>query len=575
MFPITVTVVKYLDLFLLALFMGYGYYMYLRKPRSEVCRRLFSRQAVILIVFNLASFVLILLHERQTAEILEEVAESGVASVETPETLGEGIKYLMSRLNEWAKAFMPSWLKLSVVYTILIYAASMVFMYLLLLSLYKNTNRLLWNAVFMLISVGFIVLWRLDQDAARYQVYWILIGFAAVNVVMLIFRGRWLWRIPAWVYLVLCVGLILLPFAFPQEAGGSLNWASIGGHSFQPSEFVKVIFAFFLAVLYTRYKKRYACLIALALSGFMFVVLLVQRDLGALLIFGILTWLMTYDYIGQEWVLFAGAALAALGSVVAYKLFSHVQVRVNVWLDPWADITDQGYQIAQSLFAIADGGFLGTGLFLGSPGYIPARTTDMIFAVIVEEMGGCFAIGLVLLYLLIFLFVMETGTRERNRVRRNLLVAFGILFMTQSFIIIGGVIKLIPLTGVTLPFISYGGSSLISNFVTIGIIEAVIRLYRIDREEARQRAREEQFYEEELVKQELIDRFQSEQKLSQNKLGEGKNGGKQQVSKPNSSQNRSQSANRKQQTGAKYGTKKQGSRRKQESLQPFNFDDPF
>ena len=244
-------------------------------------------------------------------------------------------------------------------------------------------------------------------------------------------------------------------------------------------------------MIYTKNRKLYSVLVAGAVTGFMALVLLVQRDLGTLLIFGILAWMMTYDYVGKGYVLWGGLILVAVAGYAAYHLFEHVQVRFDIWLDPWEDVNGQGYQIAQSLFAITDGGFFGTGLFQGSPGYIPARTTDMIFAVIVEEFGGVFAIFVLLIYLLMFLFVMETGRRERNQFRRNLLVAFGILFMTQTFIIVGGVIKLIPLTGVTLPFISYGGSSLLSSFITIGIIEAVIRLYRIDREEARKHARQQ------------------------------------------------------------------------------------
>ena len=132
-----------------------------------------------------------------------------------------------------------------------------------------------------------------------------------------------------------------------------------------------------------------------------------------------------------------------------------------------------GYQIVQGLFAMTDGGLFGTGLFMGVPGYIPARTTDMIFAVIVEEFGGLFAICLLLIYLLMFLFVMETGRRERDQFRRTLLVAFGILFMSQTFIIVGGVIKLIPLTGVTLPFMSYGTSFMIMNFALLGLMGSV------------------------------------------------------------------------------------------------------
>ncbi len=501
MFQMTALVAKYIFLALMMLFTGMGFYMYLKKPNSIVCRELFSYQTAIIVIFNILSFVIIILKEVHTAQTMETALEAGII---TENAQMAGIKGIMLRFQQLTEKILPSWLRFSVVFTLLLYAGEMVFMYILLLTLHRHTNRLLWNCVFMLVSVGFVMLWRLDQTTARYQVYWLALCFIVINVVMLFFRGRWIWNIPVWLFLVASVGLIVLPFVFPYEMNGSLNWVDLFGFTFQPSEFVKIMFAFFLAVLYTKNRKLYSVMVAGAVTAFMALVLLIQRDLGTLLIFGILAWLMTYDYTGKHYVLWGGVFLVAIAGFFAYRLFDHVQVRFDIWIDPWADVSGQGYQIAQSLFAITDGGFFGRGLYQGAPGYIPARTTDMIFAVIVEEFGGVFAICLILTYLLMFLFVMETGRRERNQFRRNLLVAFGILFMSQTFIIVGGVIKLIPLTGVTLPFISYGGSSLLSNFITIGIIEAVIRLYRIDREEARKHAREGQIPQQIQGKQRIV-----------------------------------------------------------------------
>lgn len=445
MFQMMALVSKYLYLFLVILFAGIGYYLYWRKPSSLVCKEMYSYQAAIIVLFNLLSMILILLRERNETipwELLK--------------TLG-------------------------------IYAGMMIGMYILLLTLHRHTNRLLWNCVYMLLSIGFIVLWRLDQESAVMQVWWIGASFILANLVLLFFRGRWIWKIPSPVYMIVSMGLIVLPFIFPSEAGGALNWANIKGFTFQPSEFVKLTFAFFLAVIYTKQRKLVSVIQAGIVTGFMAIVLLLQNDLGALLIFGILAWMMTYDYLGKGFVLWGGCLAMAAAAYLAYHFVGHVQQRFDIWLDPWADINGSGYQIAQSLFAITSGGWWGSGLYQGAPGYIPAKTTDMIFSAIAEEFGAVFGMVVLLIYLLMFLFVMETGRREKNTIRRNLLIAFGILLMSQTFIIVGGVIKLIPLTGVTLPFISYGGSSLLSNFITISIIEAVIRLYRMDREEARQR----------------------------------------------------------------------------------------
>lgn len=454
MFQVMAQIARFVYPAIVITFAALGFYLYLVKPSAATCRDFYIYQLALIIVFNLVSFMLI------------------------------GLKMSDARIKD-----PDNWLDMKKVTAAGLYLLEMVIMYILLCTLHKHTNRLLWNCVYMLLSVSFVILIRLDSEEALKQVLWIALGFLAANLVMLIFRGRWIWKIPSWIFLVISLGMIVLPFVFPNEAGGSLNWVNIKGFSFQPSEFVKLTFAFFLAVLYTSKEKLTSVVKAGVVTVILALVLLKQNDLGALLIFGILAWMMTYDYTGRGIVLWGGALLVCLAGYAAYHLVGHVQVRFDIWRDPWSDINGSGYQIAQSLFAIVGGGWFGMGLYQGVPGYIPVNTSDMIFAVIAEEMGMVFCIALLFIYLLMFLFVMETGRRERNVFRRNLLIAFGVLFMSQTFIIVGGVIKLIPLTGVTMPFISYGGSSLFSNFVTISIIESVIRLYRIDREEARKRER--------------------------------------------------------------------------------------
>lgn len=509
MFQMMVLVSKYIYLFLLVLFAGIGYYLYWRKPSSSTCKEMYAYQTAIIVLFNLISMILIV-------------------------------------LREWEDTIPWEMLKV-----LGLYAGVMIGMYIVLATLHKHTNRLLWNCVYMLLSVSFIMLWRLDQESAKMQIWWILACFVVVNVVMLVFRGRWIWKIPAPVFMVISAGLIVLPFIFPSEANGSLNWADIHGFVFQPSEFVKLTFAFFLAVIYTKQRRLTSVIQAGLVTGFMAIVLLVQNDLGALLIFGILAWMMTYDYLGKGFVLWGGLIGIAIAAVLAYRFVGHVQTRFDIWLNPWEDINGSGYQIAQSLFAITSGGWFGSGLYQGFPGYIPAKTTDMIFSAIAEEFGAAFGITLILIYLLMFLFVMETGRREKNTFRRNLLMAFGILFMSQTFIIVGGVIKMIPLTGVTLPFVSYGGSSLLSNFITIGIIEAVIRLYRMDREEARQREqRKEESWEESWEDYEGETLGEAEWEYEDGSAYYGK--------------------------AYKEPPKKSGNRKKNKNvLQPFEFDDPF
>lgn len=532
MFQAIALIARYLYPVILIAFAALGFYLYLAKPSASTCKDFYVYQVVIIILFNLLSFFLMFMKMWDTA-------------------MQGGTRFDMNKIR-----------------VIGAYAILMVGMYILLCTLHRHTNRLLWNCVFMLLSVSFVVLFRLDTEEAMRQVMWIAVGFLASNIVLLFFRGRWIWKIPATVFLVISVGLILLPFVFPSSANGSLNWVAIGPVSFQPSEFVKLTFAFFLAVLYTHKNKLSSIIEAGIVTIILALVLLKQNDLGALLIFGILAWMMTYDYTGWEIVLWGGAILVAIAAYFAYHYVSHVTVRFDIWMDPWKDINGSGYQIAQSLFAIVGGGWFGMGLYQGIPGYIPVNTSDMIYSVIAEEMGMVVCISLLFIYLLMFLFVMETGRRERNTFRRNLLIAFGVLFMSQTFIIVGGVIKLIPLTGVTMPFISYGGSSLFSNFVTISIIEAVIYLYRIDREEARKRERAK------LEQQKLQQQIQGQPGKRENLAGENYfQQGPGQVRSRAAQTGRSQ--NEIQRTGKRPGTSTNARRPKNQQLQPFNFDDPF
>lgn len=487
MFQVMALVTKYLYLFLLLLFTGTGYFLYLRKPSGAVCRDVYAYQAVIIALFNAISIMMIVLHARDAASAVQAAQAAGAQEAESAASSAWFEKYF---------SFLPSYITEDMIVTIGLYGLFMIGMYILLRTVYRHTNLFLWNCVYMLLSISFIVLYRLDPEVCRYQVYWIGVGFLVMNGVMLLFSGHWIWKIPSWVFLIVSLVLIVLPFVFPNEAYGSLNWVRIGSVSFQPSEFVKLTFAFYLAVLYTRKNKLTSILQAGIVTLVFALILLKQNDLGALLIFGILAWMMTFDYTQRFLVIWVGLLLVAAGAFAAYHLVGHVKIRFDIWLDPWSDVEGSGYQIAQSLFAIVNGGWFGLGLYQGNPEYIPVRTSDMIFAVICEEFGMLFGILLILVYLLMFLFVIETGRRERNVFRRNLLMAFGVLFVSQTFIIIGGVIKLIPLTGVTLPLISYGGSSLLSNCITIAIIEAVIRLYRLDKQEAREREREQKLLRE-------------------------------------------------------------------------------
>ena len=181
--------------------------------------------------------------------------------------------------------------------------------------------------------------------------------------------------------------------------------------------------------------------------------------------------LLLYITTSNFLLLLAGFGGMGLASLLAYKLFGHVRVRVSTWIDPWKDAGDTGYQITQSLFAITTWGFLGSGLTRGMPGKIPVVERDFIFSAVCEEMGAVFAMGIVCIYMLLFLRGMFIAVRAKRRFYSMLAAGIVIMFSFQTFLIIGGVIKLIPLTGVTLPFVSYGGSSVLVSVGLMGLLQ--------------------------------------------------------------------------------------------------------
>ena len=180
---------------------------------------------------------------------------------------------------------------------------------------------------------------------------------------------------------------------------------------------------------------------------------------------------LQYIYEEDRKLIFYNIGLFIVGATLGYFLFSHVRIRVETWINPWRFINDKGYQITQSLFAIAEGGFFGKGLGLGYPHFIPLAYNDFIFSAIVEEMGIFTGIGIIMLFLILFYRGFKIGMKQDNKFYKILALGISVLFCIQTFIIIGGVIKLIPLTGITLPFVSYGGSSLVTSFIALGVLQ--------------------------------------------------------------------------------------------------------
>jgi cell division protein FtsW (lipid II flippase) len=327
----------------------------------------------------------------------------------------------------------------------------------------------------VLVAVGLILQYRLDVDVAVKQMQWYAISMACMCVAIVLVRRVKIWPRLFMTYGYMAVGIFLLVLAafFGSEAGGASNWFAFAVMSFQPSEFVKVLLIFILASVLAK-KRGFLRLAPLGIFLVLSVALLVvQNDLGAALLYFATALVMIY--LGTNNLPLIGAALGAgtAGAIASYKMFNHVRVRVEIWKNPWATPTGSGYQIVQSLIAIASGGLFGLGLGCGTPKSIPAYHTDFIFAVVCEEFGQIFGVVLILFYFVLVWRGMIIALRAQTRF--DALLAYGCVTMIclQTVLIIGGVIKMIPLTGVTLPFVSYGGTSLVTNMVLVGILQGV------------------------------------------------------------------------------------------------------
>ena len=274
-------------------------------------------------------------------------------------------------------------------------------------------------------------------------------------------------------------------------SGGAKLGFEIAGFGIQPSEFVKIIFVFYAAASLNRSTEFRDVVITTVVAAFHVLILVVSKDLGAALIIFVVYLVMLYVATRQPLYIFAGLGAGSVAAIAAYHLFNHVRVRVIVWQDPFASYQDGGYQVAQSLFAIGTGSWFGTGLGQGKADAIPVAEEDFIFSAIAEEMGLIFALCMILICLSCYVMFLNIAMRLRNHFYKLVALGLGTCYIFQTFITIGGVTKFIPSTGVTLPLVSYGGSSVMSTLIMFGIIQGLYIL-REDEEEDLERKKEKQ-----------------------------------------------------------------------------------
>lgn len=339
--------------------------------------------------------------------------------------------------------------------------------------LYKQASELVLNNMCMLIAIGFIILTRLSFEKAFRQFLFVCVGMFVGLIIPLVLRNMSLFRKLTWVYALLGIGALAVVAVAGQISYGAKLSISIAGISIQPSEFVKIIFVLFIAsMLYKRQDFRQVAITSI-ISAVFVLTLVASKDLGGALLY-FFTYLVMIYVATRKFAYFgAGLGLMAVAAIVGYRLFSHVQTRVLAWSDPLKVIDNAGYQVCQSLFAIGTGGWFGLGLNQGMPNKIPVVSKDFVFAAISEEMGGVFALCLIMVCISCFFMIMNIAILLKDQFYRLAAVGLGTLYALQVFLTIGGVIKFIPSTGVTLPLVSYGGSSLLSTMILFGIIQGL------------------------------------------------------------------------------------------------------
>ena len=335
-----------------------------------------------------------------------------------------------------------------------------------------------------LCGVSVVILYTVSPERGIRQMVFYVAGLA-----VLLAAAWFVSRVRRWhgftlLAKVLGIGALVLPLAFGEWNYGAKNWVSlpvIG--SFQPSELVKLALVLAMAYYFSAHRTVWQMMPALVFAAACLVLLMLQRDLGTALIYYLTTLALFYVACGNLPLTAVGLGGGVAAAVLGYRMFAHVKVRVAMWQNPWSDALDKGYQIIQALLAIGSGGLFGVGLGQGTPEKIPAYYNDFIFAVVCEQLGIVFGICVIAVYVLILLRGMEVSMRARRSF--DMLLGCGVVALlgVQTFMIVAGVIKMIPLTGVTMPFLSYGGSSLLSCMAMMGMLCGISGRVREETEE--------------------------------------------------------------------------------------------
>ncbi|HEX9259216.1 MAG TPA: FtsW/RodA/SpoVE family cell cycle protein, partial [Acidimicrobiales bacterium] len=371
---------------------------------------------------------------------------------------------------------------------LLVVLALLVVAHLATRALARGADPILLPMVAVLNGIGYVMIARIDPDLAALQATWTMVGVGAFIATMMVVRRVDDLARYKWTFALIGLGLLVLPFVpgIGQTINGSRLWVSIGPINFQPGEFAKIVLALFFAAYLVERRELLAMATwrvgplwlpeprhlgpVLMAWGLSLMIMVGQKDLGSSLLFFALFVVMVWVATERASYLVLSLGLFAAGAYAAWSLFDHVQERVAIWLDPWSSAQNEGYQLVQATYALAWGGITGTGLGLGDPNRIPEVQNDFIIAAIGEELGLLGATAVLAAFLLLIGGGYRIAIRTDRPFEKLLAAGLTTILGVQAFIIIGGVTRVVPLTGVTLPFVSYGGSSLVANYILLGIL---------------------------------------------------------------------------------------------------------
>lgn len=351
-------------------------------------------------------------------------------------------------------------------------------------TLYPRASQLLVNNMLMLLSVGFVMIARINMDQALRQFIFAAGGTAFAFIIPVIVRKLKILPRLQILYAVVGILALLVVLALATRSGGATLSISVGGVTIQFSELVKITLVFYLAARLAKDSSFKSVVIASIVAAIHVGILVLSTDLGTALVFFV-AYIVVVFVATRKWQYpVAGLGAGCVAAVAAYFLFAHVRQRVTAWKDPFAVYDTSGYQIAQGLFAIGAGGWFGTGLYEGSPNTIPVATKDFMFAALCEEFGAVFCIALLLVCMCLFMLIVNISMLIQNKFYKLIAIGLGAEYAFQVFLTVGGVTKFIPMTGITLPLVSYGGSSVVSTIIMLAIIQGLYIL-RDDEGEAR------------------------------------------------------------------------------------------